>query len=215
MKFAILFVFALASAPATAVDTDRDAQARFKTLYETEWAFRLQEFPEFASYVGVHDYDGRLDHVAEPDQKRRQLYWQDTLNQLNNIHCETLGREECINYRIFKRQLQGFIANVEHRYYLMPFNSDSGFYTNWTRLPVETEFDNTTDYENYLARLTMLPEIMDEYIELMREGIEIGMTQPRVVLDGRDVAIRSQVVDKPENSAFYEPFKTRQCCNEE
>ena len=55
----------------------------------------------------------------------------------------------------------------------------------------------------------MLPQIMDEYIELMREGIEIGMTQPRVVLDGRDVAIRSQVVDKPENSAFYEPFKTR------
>jgi len=47
---------------------------------------------------------------------------------------------------------------------------------------------------------------MDEYIVLMREGLRIGMTQPRVILDGREVPIRKQLVETPERSTFYKPF---------
>ena len=209
MKNSLIFVLILLASPAAAGDTTAEPKAQFKALYEAEWAFRLEQFPGLATNVGVHDYDDRLSHVSKPYQQRRQQYWQKTLDQLRQIPCEELGRSECINYRIFERQLVGFVADIEHRYYLMPFNSDSGFYSNWTRLPEETEFGSVTDYANYLGRLTMLPEIMDEYIELMREGIRIGMTQPRVVLDGRDVAIRHQVVDKPAESTFFSPFKSQ------
>jgi uncharacterized protein (DUF885 family) len=51
-----------------------------------------------------------------------------------------------------------------------------------------------------------LPIIMDEYIGLMREGLRIGFTQPRVILDGREVPIRKQLVENPERSSFYQPF---------
>jgi uncharacterized protein (DUF885 family) len=47
---------------------------------------------------------------------------------------------------------------------------------------------------------------MDEYIALMREGLRTGMTQPRVILDGREVPIRKQLVENPERSSFYQPF---------
>ncbi len=204
-----LLLILLLLIPAVSSADDADALKQFEALYTAEWDFRLAEFPGLATYVGVHDYDDRLGHVRELDQKRRQAYWQRTLGELKKIDCESLGRSECINYRIFKRQLEGFIANIQHRYYLMPFNSDSGFYSDWTRLPEETEFARQADYANYLLRLAMLPEIMDEYIELMREGLRIGMTQPRVVLDGRDVVIRHQVVDTHEKSAFFSPFKTQ------
>lgn len=209
MKKIFTLLFALLTGPVYCLEIDAGALRSFKALYTAEWAFRLEEFPDLATSVGVHDYDDRLAHVRESDQKRRLEYWHSTLEKLQQIPCESLGRNDCINYRIFKRQLVGFIADIESRYYLMPFNSDSGFYTNWTRLPEETEFHRQEDYANYLARLAMLPTIMDEYIELMREGLRVGMTQPRVVLDGRDVAIRHQVVDTHETSTFFSPFKTR------
>jgi uncharacterized protein (DUF885 family) len=47
---------------------------------------------------------------------------------------------------------------------------------------------------------------MDEYIALMREGIAIGMTQPRVILDGRDEPIKAQLVENVQDSPFFQPF---------
>ncbi|HSM68525.1 MAG TPA: DUF885 family protein, partial [Xanthomonadales bacterium] len=149
----------------------------FRTLYEQEWAFRLKEFPLLASGVGVHNYDDRLGRVSPADQQRRHAFWQDIRARLDMISCDRLERSECIDYRIFKRQVEAAITDYEIRAYLIPFNSDWGFYMAWTRLPDDTEFAGEQDYRNYLARLAELPAVMDEYIGLMREGLRTGMTQ--------------------------------------
>ena len=136
---------------ATSLRAAGDSEA-FKALYEKEWAFRLKEFPELASSVGVHEYDDRLTHVALADQTRRYGFWKEIRASLDAISCERLDRTGCINYRIFKRQLDQAIADFEIRGYLIPFNSDWGFYMAWTRLPGETDFVGLADYQNYLSR---------------------------------------------------------------
>jgi uncharacterized protein (DUF885 family) len=200
-----LCLCALAALPGPAVaaaDSDR-----FRSIYEKEWAFRLREFPLFASYVGVHDYDDRMGRVSAQDQARRHAFWKDIRTELEGVSCERLERDECINYRIFVAQMDNFIAAYETQSYLIPFNSDSGFYMDWGRLPDDTEFNNVADYRAYLARLHELPAVMDEYIALMRRGVELGFTQPRVILDGRDEPIKAQLVERPAESPFYAPFR--------
>ena len=44
------------------------------------------------------------------------------------------SRDECINYRIFVRQMDNYIAAYETKSYLIPFSSDWGFYMDWSRL---------------------------------------------------------------------------------
>jgi hypothetical protein len=44
----LLISAALPAAATAAADSER-----FKSIYEAEWAFRLREFPMYASYVGV------------------------------------------------------------------------------------------------------------------------------------------------------------------
>jgi uncharacterized protein (DUF885 family) len=41
----------------------------------------------------------------------------------------------------------------------------------------------------------------------MKLGLERGMTQPRVVLDGIEASALAHVVEDPEESAFYAPFR--------
>jgi len=196
-------LLALAAAAPLAAAPDSEA---FRALYEKEWDFRLREFPMLASGVGVRDYDNRLSHVAFDDQQRRYEFWKGIHAELDGISCDRLERTECINYRIFTRQVDSAIADFEVRAYLVPFNSDWGFYMSWSRLPDETDFVRLDDYRNYLARLADIPLVMNEYIELMREGLRTGMTQPRVILDGRDEPIRAQLVDRVEQSGFFKPF---------
>ena len=135
------------------------------------------------SSVGVDEYDDRLDHVSVEHQQRRQAYWQGVKQELEAISCDRLSRGDCVNYQIYRKQIDDYLTRVETRSYLLPFNSDSGFYMSWVRLPESTDFTDEEDYRNYLARIGMIPEIMSEYIALMRQGIEIGFTQPRVVLE--------------------------------
>ena len=179
---------------------------RFREIYEKEWEFRMKEFPLFASYAGVQGHADRMGHVSEEDQARRHAYWKGARSELDSISCDRLDREECTNYRIFLKQMDNFLAGYETRSYLIPFNSDWGFYMEWGRLPEETDFGSVEDYRDYLNRLHQLPVVMDEYIALMRRGLKLGITQPRVILAGRDEPIRAQLVKTAEKSPFFGPF---------
>ena len=179
---------------------------KFKAIYEKEWEFRLAEFPMLAGWSGSDRGADRLGRVSEADQMRRYEFWKGIRSELGEISCKRLEREDCINYRIFKAQMDNYLADYETLAYLVPFNSDWGFYMAWGRLPAQTQFGKVDDYRNYLSRLHEMPEVMDEYIALMRRGLELGFTQPRVILDGRDKPIEAQLVADYKDSPFYAPF---------
>ena len=184
----------------------QDDGERFREIYEREWAFRLGEFPMLATWVGVDDYNDRLGHVALEHQQRRRDYWKGIQQELGKISCDRLSRTDCVNFQIYSKQIDDFITGVETQSYLLPFNSDSGFYMGWLRIPEQTDFQKARDYSDYLSRIGMISDIMDEYITLMRMGIETGFTQPGVVLEGRDGPIKAQLVEHPADSAFFSPF---------
>lgn len=178
----------------------------FQALLKRDWDFRISEFPSLARDNDVAGHEDRVTHVSEKDQLRRYEFWKQVKLELAAISCEKLEPGECIDYRIFERQINQFLAHYETRGYLIPFTSDWSFYMSWNRWGEETDFNTIDDYRHYLSRMKKLPAVMDEYIELMREGLRTGMTQPKVILDGRDVPIRKQLVENPERSSFYQPF---------
>jgi uncharacterized protein (DUF885 family) len=204
-RLAALAMLVLPASLPAAQDSDH-----FKQIYQTEWAFRLKEFPLLASYAGVDEYNGELGHVTEQDQQRRYAVWEDVRQQLEEVSCARLTHQECIDYRLFTKQIDDFLADYQTRAYLIPFTSDEGFFLNWNRLPSETRFGKPQDYRDYLSRLSQIGVVMDEYIALMRTGLELGFTQPHVILAGRDQPIAAQLVDSPENSPFFAPFRDLQ-----
>ena len=202
-RFTLALVAGLALANPLQAATDSEA---FKAIYEKEWEFRTREFPLLASSVGIEDYADQLAHVTEADYARRYQYWKDVREALNAISCERLEASECVNYRVYIAQIENFLTEYETNAYLIPFTSDTGFYTAWTWIPKNTEFRTIQDYRDYLARLHHMPRAMNDYIALMRKGVAMGFTQPRVILDGRDEPIKAQLVDDVKDSAFFAPF---------
>ena len=200
MSFCLLASLMVANA---AAQSDSEA---FEALLKKDWEFRMQEFPSLARDNDNHDSDGQITHVSEKDQLRRYNFWKQIQLEQAEISCEKLEREQCINYRMFERQVHQFLASYETHDYLIPFNSDWGFYLSWARWGEDAKLSSEKEYRDYISRLQALPVVMDEYIVLMREGLRIGMTQPRVILAGREVPVRKQLVEKPESSTFYKPF---------
>ena len=202
-----LLIMLLLVVSGIATELAADDGEQFKAIYEKEWAFRISEFPLFASYVGVDDYGDKMGDVSEEAETRRYDFWKGIRLELDGVSCRNLDRDGCINYRIFVKQIDNYIAAYEIKSYLIPFNSDSGFYMELAGLPQNSDFSKLEGYHNYLARLHQMPRVMDQYIVLMRKGLALGFTQPRAVLDGRDGPIKAQIVDSADESPFFAPFR--------
>ena len=184
-----------------------DADARFEQIWQQDWAFRLQEFPELATRVGQTDQAHRLTDYSDQARERRYQFRLDIMQQLGQLDENALSPEQRVNYRIFYNQIRDAIADHRTGAAMMPLNSDSGFHTSLTFLPNAQPLHSSEDYRNYIARLREIPRVFQQQTALMQRGLETGTTVPAVVLKGRDGAIASHAeVDSPEDSVFYAPF---------
>ncbi|MBH30372.1 MAG: DUF885 domain-containing protein [Candidatus Marinimicrobia bacterium] len=178
----------------------------FQNILDDAWYFRIGENPLFATNVGVHTANNRLPSNSQADIDRRAQFWKMILERLDDLDLNSMGEEEQINYRIFRRIVEDRIQDFKFKGYLMPLNADSGFHIGLARLPRRVPLQTVEDYENYIARLEAIPSYMDDHIALMREGIATGMTVPQVVLNDYDVSIQTHIVEDSEESVFYGPF---------
>ncbi|GAA0544365.1 uncharacterized protein (DUF885 family) [Rhizomicrobium palustre] len=202
MKTCFAAAFALATVfPAMHAAT---ADAQLKTLYTSEWGWRIAEFQDDED--NTRPVPAHLPHVDTVSQEKRLARWQETLAALEKISPTELSPKEQVNAQVYRVQLQSMIASEKFRDYEMPANSDSSFWGEFNdraRRPFRTE----QDYRNWLSQLSELPRYFGENIANMRAGLKRGFTPPQVTLQGRGDAITKTASAKPEDTAFFEPFK--------
>lgn len=184
-----------------------DEVKKLHALFDRTWEIQLRESPLFATSVGRHEYDHRLGSLTPADLERRYEHTKATLAELRAIDRSKLPAGEIVNYDIFRTQLEDDVTSYELGDYQMPINADSGFHTNFSRLPQQVPLTTVKDYENYISRLKEWPRYVREQIALMRMGLKRGMTVPRATLDGYDRTIAAHVVDDPAKSVFWSPFE--------
>ena len=200
-------VFCLVALCAAACTPPPSAKERLHQLFAEAWEFELQENPLLATTVGRTDRNHLLPSVTAEDEARRAGVRKEYLDRLREIDPEGLSARDSISYQMFARQLEDALSEHEFRSYLIPFNADSGFHISLAQLPGRMPFATPKDYENYLARLRALPLYMSQHIELMTEGLEAGMSVPRITLEGYEATIDPHVLESAEESVFYAPFR--------
>ncbi|MFN2387517.1 MAG: DUF885 family protein [Thermoanaerobaculia bacterium] len=185
----------------------QDARAKLHALIDEEWEFRLREDPLFATSTGDHRYDDRLPSVTLADEARRAGFRRSLFERLEAIDPAALSDTDRVSHAMFRWELGDAIQGFEQNRHLLPLTSDSGFHTELARLPDEVPLATTRNYENYIARLRAIPAYVGQWIGLLREALRRGYTLPRVALQGYERGIAAHVLDDPEKTKFYGPFR--------
>ena len=189
-----------------ALPAQQPAGAQLQALFDEAWELDLQEYPVFATTVGVHRYNDRLRAVAPDDHARRAAASRAFLERLHGIDRSALGVTDRVSYDMFERRLADGLAEFAFRGYEIPITADAGFHVAFAWMPRFAPLFTVQDYENYVARLRAFPAYVQQHIENMQVGLARGFSMPRIVLEGYEVTIASHVVDDPTESAFYQPF---------
>jgi uncharacterized protein (DUF885 family) len=192
-----------ASVHAQAAD---NAAARFRAIYTQAWSWRQAQFH------GADDEDSQAkgaDHLPRVDaatQTMRERYWAGVLKKLAAIPETQLDAESRINYEVYKQQIQVLLSDQQFKTWQMPFNSDSGFWSN-LGFTARATYTKPKDYQDYIGKLRDIPRYFHEEIDNMRLGLARGFSQPKIILQGRTQSI-SDVADAPgEQNLFYTPFR--------
>jgi len=210
-----IFLFVACTKAPTPVDaaaeltTSNDPAAQqLQQLFTDEWNGRLARNPLLASRMGNSDYDDRLPDMSPEAQRRILAEDLGYLTTLDAIDRSTLTQDDQTNYDLFRFIVRHRTTLAEYQQYRMPILSDSGFHMGVQRMYESMAFKTVEDYENYLSRLRALDLFFDQNIGNMRDGIEEGFTQPKVILPGIVSSIAGVLVEQPTDSIFYTPFRT-------
>jgi uncharacterized protein (DUF885 family) len=171
--------------------------------------------PIFATFRGDHrfndqwfPYDPLSDEYAAASLDLHQRY----LAQLLEIDAETLAGQDRLNYDIFKfdrenaieREQQGYNA-YEALTPISQFFSVPNFLVMMGSGATGQPFETPEHYDDWIRRSSGFAEHADMSITKMREGVELGVVQPRVLMEKALPQLAAQVVDSAEASAFWGP----------
>ncbi|WLD12183.1 DUF885 domain-containing protein [Planctellipticum variicoloris] len=205
MRISVAIVIALLSGAVCAAEPE--SNAALQKLFDDEWEYGLRESPTFASHLGDKRYNDRWPDVSPEAIARRQAHQRELLERLQQFDPGQLSPSDRLNHRLFRWQAELDVEGQPFGWHLVPINQREGIQDEGS-LGDSISFDAVKDYEDWLLRIERFPVYMDQTIGLLREGLKRGILQPQIVLKRVPQQIRRQIVEDPEQSLFYKPFRT-------
>ncbi|MEW9798063.1 DUF885 domain-containing protein [Alteromonas sp. CYL-A6] len=182
-------------------------QSLYRLLDEI-WQYELSVSPMMASREGLSEANDKLADISPSARKAEYEHWLDFKEKLNAFDATVLSDEAYISLLMQHYRLDNYISGYRFNDHLVPITSEYGFHVGMASLPRAVNFRDVKDYTDYLARLKALPAYFEQQISYMREGLETGFTQPKVVMQGFEDSVLPYIKEAATDSPFYAPFKT-------
>lgn len=198
-----LFLLALLLTP---IGLHADEAAKLRAALETEWDKTMEDSPTWASQLGDRRWNDRWPDVSVAAQDRRESETRAWLAKLATFDRAALPREEQVNLDLAQYEAGLDLESLRYRAWLAPIDQMGGVQTA-DDLADSLRFETVKDYEDWLARLRALPTYIAQTVELMRLGVTEKRLYPKIILRSVPGQIKKQIVEKPEESPFYKPFR--------
>ncbi|MFI4979039.1 MAG: DUF885 domain-containing protein [Nevskiales bacterium] len=192
-------------APAQAAD---DVAVRVKaldSLLAEQWEYNLKDSPEFATIIGDYRYNDKVSDASLAHVQQQKKDAQDFLVRFQAIDTSGFPEQELLSQKLMVEQLQDTLKGIELKTYELPLDQFNGIHLQMAQLVSALPFDSTKHYEDYLARLHQMPKIIDQVIEVSRQGQKDGLMQPKFLLEKVSTQARSIAEPAGEASAFGQP----------
>jgi uncharacterized protein (DUF885 family) len=156
--------------------------------------------------------DSALNHPlgsnSEADFLRRYTFYDSVNKVLGSIRSDDLSFDGQVNLDLLKYSIEDGVYSYPFKAYLNPILADEGFHTGLASMGSEV-LSSKKEFEDYIKRLKDIPRFVEENLALMREGLKLGICQPRSILDGYENTYVQHIVDSIDKSVFYRPFLKR------
>ncbi|OOG66438.1 hypothetical protein B0E46_01150 [Rhodanobacter sp. B04] len=181
--------------------------AALNALLAEQWQHTLQSSPEFATILGDLRYNDHWSDASLAHAAAERQVTADFLKRFEAIDTTGFADSDKLNQQLMVRQLKDGLKSYDLKLYEMPLDQMSGAHIALAGFVSSIPFDNTREYEDYLARLKAVPKLFEQVTAVAQQGMRDKMMPPKYLLEKVVKQIGS--IDKPAgmDSLFAEPLK--------
>ena len=128
------------------------------------------------------------------------------LTKLSEVSEIALSETEVISLKLLKFKLKDQIDYFTYERFLNPLLSDAGFHSNLNY--IVRPLSSYKAAKNYLNKLNAIPVFVNQHFVNLREGLEKGVSQPKVIFNGYESTYEDHIKADFSDSYFYKPFKS-------
>lgn len=215
-SFGLTLVGALAATVSTA--QTRLSGDRFRALLDEDWQYWMAQYPEAATAFGYQGHNSRWTDYSRAAIAARASRLRDVLSRLDALDRRQLSPSDQVSYDLYREMMESAIEglafgndamplrSVVVRSLRMPVNQMEGVQQDIPRIISLMPAATVAGYEDIIARLKAAPQLIDQTIALMRDGVAHGMTPPKITFRDVPAQVKAQIVDDPLESPLLEAF---------
>jgi prolyl oligopeptidase len=178
----------------------------FAALLDEAWEWQLREYPVFASRLGDRRFNAGWTDLSVDAHERRNEYRRELLRRLRAIDPALLDGDDRLNHDLFRRDLENDIAGHRFRNYLMPMSQRGGVQS-LESTAEGLRLQTVADYDDWLARMAAVPEVIEQTMELQEAGRKDGYMPPKILMQRIPAQIDAQLVETASESPYYKAFE--------
>ena len=181
-------------------------QKKFTEFLDENWQDSMEKSPLFASLLGDKRYDDKVSSNSIEDFFSEKEYESYVLEVLSQIDPNNLSEEDQLNYRLLKSDYEISLEGREYPGYYMRLNQRGGvqdYYLYGNRL----NFTDLQSYKNWFERVKGYTQNVRNSLEINKEGLELGYTQPKLVTRGVSAQIGAMLERDLEDHPYFKIFK--------
>ena len=194
------------AAPATAASIEANRKAADQ-LYKDYWEENLKHNPEMASSMNDKRYNDQISDYSVKAYHENLAREQDLLMKLAAIDDTGFTDQEKISRELLMRRLAMGEEESEFKPWEMPVTQMDGIQTTYPRLVAQLSFTTVKDYDDWIARLHLIPTAFDQVTTNMSIGMDDNRVPPKYLLEKVLVQVQQLAGQKPEESPFALPLK--------
>ncbi|MDC4252884.1 DUF885 domain-containing protein [Acinetobacter baumannii] len=187
-----------------------DVSVRVKALnqlLQEQWEYTLKNNPETATTLGDLRYNDRWTEFSKNQIEKDKKTTQNFLKRFEAIDSTGFSATDQLNKDLMIYQLKETLKNYDLKLYEMPFNQMWGLHLQFPGFISSIPFDNAKQYQDYISRLKQIPLILEQGIQLAKQGQKDGLMPPKYLIEKVAKQIDSIATPTGKDSVFASPLK--------
>ncbi|EXR20990.1 DUF885 domain-containing protein [Acinetobacter baumannii] len=176
-------------------------------LLQEQWEYTLKNSPETATVLGDLRYNDRWTELSKNQIEKDKKSTQNFLKRFEAIDSTGFSATDQLNKDLMIYQLKETLKNYDLKLYEMPFNQMWGLHLQFPGFISSIPFDNAKQYQDYISRLKQIPLILDQGIQLAKQGQKDGLIPPKYLIEKVAKQINSIATPAGKDSVFASPLK--------
>lgn len=176
-------------------------------LLQEQWEYTLKNNPETATTLGDLRYNDRWTESSKNQIEKDKKTTQNFLKRFEAIDSTGFSATDQLNKDLMIYQLKETLKSYDLKLYEMPFNQMWGLHLQFPGFISSIPFDNVKQYQDYIARLKQIPIILDQGIQLAKQGQKDGLMPPKYLIEKVAKQINSIATPAGKDSVFASPLK--------